>query len=66
MQGKFIHRRIMAYLALAGLFYCAYGVIHLGIKDGSIGGIAVAFAGVIAGYKLSSTYDDHSTRKHSK
>ncbi len=65
MKGTFTHRRNMAYLSLVGLFYCAYGVIHLGVKDGAIGGIALAFGAVIAGYKISATYDDHSNRKNS-
>lgn len=64
MKGTFFHRRIMAYLSLAGMFYCAYGVIHLGVTDGAIGGLVVAFGLVIAGYKFTATYDDHSCRKH--
>lgn len=64
MKGTFTHRRNMTYFALVGLFYCAYGVVHLGIKDGAIGGLAVAFSGIVIAYFTNATYDDHSERKH--
>ncbi len=56
----------MAYAALLGLFYLAYGVVEKGISDGAIGGLALAFAGVIGAYGAASTYDDHSERKNGK
>lgn len=62
MKTPFAHRRIMAYTALFGLFYLAYGVVEKGLSDGAIGGLAIAFAGIIAAYKVSTTYDDHSKR----
>ena len=64
MKGQFIHRRIMAYLAIFGMLYCAYGVVHNNVVDGAIGGLVAAFAAVVGTFMTNATYDDHSNRKH--